>query len=776
IYGTVKAVAPDGTVRVLAPNSPVFADEKIITDSDGSVSIMLDGPPPTQLDLGRMTEMVLDQDVYAGATPEAVTESTAEAEKIQEALLQGDQPIELEATAAGGAGDTGGGHPIVNFALTGSEVTPGSGADTTGYTSTIAGTQEGVFVLGAVPANEGPIAVADEGTAVEAGVVAGSDAIGNVLANDTDVDAGDTKTLTTIGVFEGKYGTLTLNADGSYTYVIDNSNAAVDALRLSTDTLSESFDYTMVDAAGAESSSTLTITIQGANDGPIAFANVGTAVEAGVADGSDAIGNVLTNDTDVDAGDTKTVTTIGEFEGTYGSLHLNSDGSYTYAIDNSNEAVDALRLSTDTLSDSFDYTMKDAAGAESTATLTITIQGANDGPIAFADSGTAVEAGVAAGSDAEGNVLANDTDVDAGDTKTVTTTGEFEGEYGTLHIDANGDYTYAVNNTNEAVDALRLSTDTLSESFDYTMKDTAGAESTAKLTITIHGANDAPDAVDDFGTAALGHNAEGNVLTDVATGDTDVDAGDILTVTQVSDHDGPYIPIVGETTIAGDYGTLTIDSSGHYDYVTQTTVVESEQNVNVADGPVTAYGFGSLSEITDSDGDLIIPTGATAGQHLVMHGGVKAGIGVDIQNGSGAIDRGEAILLDLHQDTTAVKVTLAEYNLNQGNTASWHAYNAEGEEVGSDVFVSTHTNGLPETFTISTSESFQHLVITDNSDENNSQGVVVVSIEIDNAVSVSDVFHYEITDLAGATDLADLTIDTSHDLLVTLVDDPNQPS
>src|SRR4030042_1445834 len=125
IYWTVKAVAPDGTVRILAPNSPVFADDKIITDSDGSVSIMLDGPPPTQLDLGRLTEIVLDEDVLAGAPPAAVAEATAEAQQVQEALLQGDQPIELEATAAGGAGDTGGGHPVAEFNYTGREATPG---------------------------------------------------------------------------------------------------------------------------------------------------------------------------------------------------------------------------------------------------------------------------------------------------------------------------------------------------------------------------------------------------------------------------------------------------------------------------------------------------------------------------------------------------------------------------------------------------------------------------------------------------------------------------
>ena len=39
------------------------------------------------------------------------------------------------------------------------------------------------------------------------------------------------------------YGTLTLNADGSYSYVVDNTNATVDALNGS-DTLTDSFSYT----------------------------------------------------------------------------------------------------------------------------------------------------------------------------------------------------------------------------------------------------------------------------------------------------------------------------------------------------------------------------------------------------------------------------------------------------------------------------------------------------------------------------------------------------
>ena len=135
-YGTAKAVAADGTERALAPNSPIFAHDQIITDSDGSVSIMIDGhdgAPATQLDLGRMSHITIDEDVYAGAAPGVTADATAEADKIQQALLAGDQPIDLDATAAGGNAGAGGGvtSPF-SLSLTGAVGDVNSGAGTTG--------------------------------------------------------------------------------------------------------------------------------------------------------------------------------------------------------------------------------------------------------------------------------------------------------------------------------------------------------------------------------------------------------------------------------------------------------------------------------------------------------------------------------------------------------------------------------------------------------------------------------------------------------------------
>src|SRR3546814_17955143 len=62
------------------------------------------------------------------------------------------------------------------------------------------------------------------------------------------------------------YGTLTLNADGSYSYALDNANSAVQGLSAG-QILTEIFSYTNTDVDGDPATTTLTITINGANDG-----------------------------------------------------------------------------------------------------------------------------------------------------------------------------------------------------------------------------------------------------------------------------------------------------------------------------------------------------------------------------------------------------------------------------------------------------------------------------------------------------------------------------
>jgi VCBS repeat-containing protein len=147
--------------------------------------------------------------------------------------------------------------------------------------------------------------------------------------------------------------------------------------------------------------------------------------------GTTPTGNVLTNDSDVDAGDTKTVTGVAagvqsssagsvatSVNGLYGSINIAANGAYTYTVDNSNATVQALRTSVDTITDVFTYTMQDAGGLTNTTQITVTIQGANDAPTAVADTITATEAGGTgngtAGTNPTGSVLTNDVEPDHG--------------------------------------------------------------------------------------------------------------------------------------------------------------------------------------------------------------------------------------------------------------------------------------------------------------------------------------------------------------------------
>jgi len=448
---------------------------------------------------------------------------------------------------------------------------------------------------------------------------------GNVLTNDTDVDAGDGKvvsgirvgtevaggTLTAVNagtsnangtIVQGLYGQLIIGADGTYTYNVDSDNPAVLALSL-LQTLVEHFTYEVQDNGGLVDQAQLSIIVFGRNDAPHAHADAADALEAGglnnATPGINPSGNVLSNDTDLE-GDTLTVFDIrtgGDssgpangvvgtpLRGLYGTLLINADGSWTYEVDNSLAAVQALRLPGQTLTEVFTYGIHDKFNAADYARLTVTIRGANDTPIANDDSAIAVEAGGVnngtPGVDPTGNVLDNDTDVDGvtnGETRQVVLfSGEngrsanagqsLQGLYGTLVINADGSYRYVVDNGNPTVQALRSAGQTLTEVFTYRMRDTAGATSDARLTVTIRGANDNPVARDDSNFASdqvPAPHTRGNVLPN----DSDVDGGDQLSVTGIrtgQENESGRAGTVGQP-IAGRYGTLVLNADGSYAY------------------------------------------------------------------------------------------------------------------------------------------------------------------------------------------------------------------
>ncbi len=119
------------------------------------------------------------------------------------------------------------------------------------------------------------------GTKTVAAATAGR---GGVLANDTDPD-GDTPTVTgvsdaingagSIGApLAGQYGTLTLAADGTYSYTADRAAVLIEGL-----TEHDLFTYTAADQNGNASAATLDVTVVG-HAGGVTDIDSFTAVES----------------------------------------------------------------------------------------------------------------------------------------------------------------------------------------------------------------------------------------------------------------------------------------------------------------------------------------------------------------------------------------------------------------------------------------------------------------------------------------------------------------
>jgi VCBS repeat-containing protein len=362
-----------------------------------------------------------------------------------------------------------------------------------------------------VGVNDAPVVSGDAGAVMEdlASVVSG-----NVLLNDTDIDNGTVLQVAAPGTYNGVYGNLTIAQDGSYTYSLNGDAPNVQGLAQG-DVVTDQFSYTATDGI-ADVSASLVFTVTGTNDAPVVLADAAQVTEDSQATAS---GNVLAGDHDVDAGTTLAVAAPGTFVGNYGSLTLSQDGSYTYSLDNAGASVQSLAQG-QTVVDSFTHVVSDGTAGVSSV-LDVTITGTNDAPVVSADS-AAVSEDVA--TSASGNVLANDSDVDAGTVLSVAAPGSLTGIYGGLTLGQDGSYAYNVNASAANVQSLGRQ-QTVVDSFAYTATDGI-AHASSSLAVTVAGANDAPILVAPLADQSIKFNKAfswqmpANSFTDIDTGDT----------------------------------------------------------------------------------------------------------------------------------------------------------------------------------------------------------------------------------------------------------------
>ncbi len=266
---------------------------------------------------------------------------------------------------------------------------------------------------------------------------------------------------------------------------------------------------TATDAHGATAVNDVVITVTGTNDAPVATADTNTSdslVEQGfgVAGDDAAAGDVLANDTDVDTSDVLSVVSVSHgantvlpsvpgagmtIVGTYGTLILASDGTWDYALDNSDPDTDALEDG-DVGIEVFTYTVSDGNGGSDTETLTLEIAGSGDNvaPVSVDDNFTITEDTPTVldllDNDSDANNVPvptqtlmvasiNGTPVSAGDQVALAN--------GTLNISAVGAVTYTPNQDSTA-----------SDSFTYTISDGLEQSNTSTVNLSIDPVNDAP--------------------------------------------------------------------------------------------------------------------------------------------------------------------------------------------------------------------------------------------------------------------------------------------
>ncbi|WP_406647561.1 VCBS domain-containing protein [Aliisedimentitalea scapharcae] len=497
-------------------------------------------------------------------------------------------------------------------------------------TATVAST----LTVAITGSNDAPVVTVDTDTATDDAVAA----TGNVLSNDSDADgsdvlavataaaSGDSATAVTTGtVITGMYGTLTISDDGSYSYVVTDESLD------DTDTVQDVFDLGVSDGTATEAS-TLTIAVTGSNDAPVVTVDTDTATDDSVA----ATGNVLTNDSDADgsdvlavataaaSGDSATAVTTGTvITGTYGTLTISDDGSYSYVV--TDESLD----DTDTVSDVFDLGVSDGTATEP-STLTIAITGSNDAPVVTVDTDTATDDSVAA----TGNVLSNDSDADGSDvlavataavsggSATAVTTGTvITGMYGTLTISDDGGYSYVV--TDESLD----DTDAVQDVFDLGVSDgTATVAST--LTISITGSEDLATISGDFVDTISEAGVDGGNMAVSATA-----ASGTLTVTDLDAGEN----LLKEKTESGDnaYGVFSVNANGSWSYALTDPEVSGVQELAVGESvtdTITVESLdGSASQLITvtiqgtNDAPFIVGTSDLSGD--VVDGGVLTATG-----------------------------------------------------------------------------------------------------------------------------------------------------
>ncbi|WP_234916758.1 retention module-containing protein [Aeromonas caviae] len=466
--------------------------------------------------------------------------------------------------------------------------------------------------------------------------------------------------------------------------------------------LTESFNVVLTDLDGDTTSAGLDVVVL--DDVPTAVSDVNPTV----ASENNLVlnGNVITND--VQGADGAAVT-AGTLSGTYGSLVLNANGTYTYTL-NPNDGDFKALTGGGVGSEVFTYTLTDADGDVSTATLTLTIKNDDDGVTitnltpkgeggdvkVYEDDLLATRgANESAGSDSskESTTVTGDFTISAPDgVKTLSVGG--------INIVVNGvvagfplsgvttplgntltitgynpatglvSYSYTLND-NEAHPTAD-GNNSLFEDFAVSLVDSDGDSASNTLSVQI--VDDVPTANDDADSATEGvfTPVTGNVITGAGTiGGTagagvDVMGADGAAISQVVSSNGNSDSNpAGGFTVTGLYGTLTMGLDGEYSYTL------TAASVPVGASEVFTYtlkdGDGDTDPATltiNIAQDTRVPV-LTIGNAMVDEEGLPEGTAA---SGNSEIFNGSFTINTQGENLTTLTIGGQAYNLTSGGS------------------------------------------------------------------------------------------------------------
>ena len=463
-------------------------------------------------------------------------------------------------------------------------------------------------------------------------------AVGNLTVSGQldagDVDTGESFFKVTPPVGVGTtLGTLTLTANGAYTYTVNNNLPAVQALNAG-QTLQDTFIVETLDGTQA----TLTFTINGVNEPVVNTAPVVQPKAVTINEDATQIVDLAFTTVDAD-GDPLTYALISP-----GALPegITINANNTVTVDTTGASYQSLRAGETRVID-LEYLAEDGINAASVAPFKITVTGVNDAADISSPITTTVTEDLNV--DANGKLVLTGkltaTDRDTGESSFQPGVIATIGNLGTLTFAANGDYTYSVDNSLAAVQALAAGQD----HFDFfSVKSLDGT--TKILSFAIKGAdepNRAPVAVADVTTAT----EDGAIVTgSVATNDSDPDAGNTLTYSLNA-------PVAGLTMLAN--GTYSFDpANAAYQSLKAGEQKAIVANYTVADQgglsatstlTITVTGTNDAADISDpvtttvtedlnvdANGRLVLTGKLTATDRDAGENSFQAGFGAQIGN------------------------------------------------------------------------------------------------------------------------------------------------